>query len=194
MRHLELLITNPQQKTLLIHYLALLEKWNKSYNLTAIDDPNEALTLHLLDSLSTAPFVTGQTILDLGSGGGLPGIPLAIYFPEKQFTLLDSNQKKTRFLTQVQLELNLKNVSIVTARAEKFSPPAPFDQIIARAVMSAADLIVCSQHLLKPQGQWLFMKARHIEEELQALERPAKVIPLKVPGLTAERNLLIVDN
>ncbi len=113
-----------QQHEQLLAYLALLIKWNKAYNLTAVRDPNEMVSRHLLDSLSVVPFVTeaGDNWLDVGSGGGMPGIPLAILFPERQFTLLDSNGKKTRFLTQVKLELKLANLQVIHSRVEEFVP------------------------------------------------------------------------
>ena len=120
-----------QQHEQLLAYLALLIKWNKAYNLTAVRDPNEMVSRHLLDSLSVVPFVAeaGDNWLDVGSGGGMPGIPLAILFPERQFTLLDSNGKKTRFLTQVKLELKLANLQVIHSRVEEFTPAVPFSGI-----------------------------------------------------------------
>ena len=103
----------------LVHYLAMLEKWNKAYNLTAIRDVEQMITLHLLDSLATLPYITGEKIIDVGTGPGLPGMVLAICYPDKQFTLLDSNGKKTRFLTQVKMELGINNVTVANERVEK---------------------------------------------------------------------------
>lgn len=121
----------------LLAYLALLIKWNKAYNLTAVRDPDEMVSRHLLDSLSIVPYAeAGDNWLDVGSGGGMPGVPLAILFPEKRLTLLDSNGKKTRFLTQVKLELKLANLEVVHSRVEAFRPESPFDGIVSRAFSS----------------------------------------------------------
>lgn len=174
-------------------FVELLLKWNKAYNLTAITDPLEIQTRHINDSLSLLSWIQGSRILDLGTGAGLPGIPLAIVMPERQFTLLDSNNKKTRFVTQAVIELGLKNVEVVTSRAEQFRPSMLFDQILSRAVAKSADLVNSSAHLLKPGGQWLIMKGQDPAQELQALARPAKVISLHVDGLQAERHCVLVN-
>ncbi len=139
----------------LLAYLALLVKWNKAYNLTAVRDPDEMVSRHLLDSLSVVPFVAagGARWLDVGSGGGMPGVPLAILFPERQFTLLDSNGKKTRFLTQVKLELKLANLEVIHSRVEQLQPPQPFDGIVSRAFSSLEDFSTWTRHLGNGQTQ-----------------------------------------
>jgi 16S rRNA (guanine527-N7)-methyltransferase len=184
-----------QQQTLLLAYLALLIKWNKAYNLTAVRNPDEMVSRHLLDSLSLAPFIDGDSWLDVGSGGGMPGIPLAILFPDKQFTLLDSNGKKTRFLTQVRLELKLSNVQVINARVESLQPEQPFAGIVSRAFSSLADFANWTRHLGNQHSQWLAMKGLHPTGELQAL--PSDFVlhgehALAVPGCQGQRHLLIL--
>jgi 16S rRNA (guanine527-N7)-methyltransferase len=184
-----------QQQTLLLAYLALLIKWNKAYNLTAVRNPDEMVSRHLLDSLSLVPFIDGASWLDVGSGGGMPGIPLAILFPDKQFTLLDSNGKKTRFLTQVKLELQLSNVQVVNARVESLQPEQPFAGIVSRAFSSLADFANLTRHLGNQNSLWLAMKGLHPTDELQAL--PSDFIlhgehALAVPGCQGQRHLLIL--
>ena len=186
-----------QQHEQLLAYLALLIKWNKAYNLTAVRDPDEMVSRHLLDSLSVVPFVAeaGDNWLDVGSGGGMPGIPLAILFPERQFTLLDSNGKKTRFLTQVKLELKLANLEVIHSRVEAFKPEQPFSGIVSRAFSSLEDFANWTRHLGDGQSQWLAMKGVHPDDELQALPadfRLAATHVLKVPGCQGQRHLLIL--
>ena len=185
------------QQQLLLQYLGLLIKWNKAYNLTAVRNPDEMVSRHLLDSLSVVQYVEqqGDSWLDVGSGGGMPGVPLAIIFPEKQFTLLDSNGKKTRFLTQVKLELKLDNLNIVHSRAETFIPEQPFSGIISRAFSSLADFSDWTRHLGNQQTAWLAMKGVHPDDELQALPEDFKLAScqtLKVPGCQGQRHLLIL--
>ena len=186
-----------QQHEQLLAYLALLIKWNKAYNLTAVRDPNEMVSRHLLDSLSVVPFVTeaGDNWLDVGSGGGMPGIPLAILFPERQFTLLDSNGKKTRFLTQVKLELKLANLQVIHSRVEEFQPEVPFAGICSRAFSSLEDFSNWTRHLGNGETQWLAMKGVHPDDELQALPEDFRLTAthvLKVPGCQGQRHLLIL--
>ena len=180
-----------QQKA--IAFLQCLKKWNQTYNLTAIRDIDAMITHHLLDSLSVAPYLEGQSILDVGTGGGFPGIPLALYFPEKQFTLLDSNGKKTRFLLQAVTTLRIKNVQIVQMRVEDYHTPPCFDAIIFRAVKSIPEMIARSEHLCGKNGRFLAMKATYPVKELQNLSNPFTVQALTVPGLNAERHLIIVE-
>ena len=184
-------------KQQLLAYLALLIKWNKAYNLTAVRNPDEMVSRHLLDSLSVAPFVAegGNRWLDVGSGGGMPGIPLAILFPDRQFTLLDSNGKKTRFLTQVKLELGLANLEVIHSRVEQYHPEQPFHGITSRAFSSLADFTGWTRHLGDVETRWLAMKGVQPDDELQALPddfslRSCEV--LKVPGCQGQRHLLIL--
>ena len=181
----------------LLAYLALLIKWNKAYNLTAVRNPDEMVSRHLLDSLSVVPFVAerGASWLDVGSGGGMPGIPLAILFPERQFTLLDSNGKKTRFLTQVKLELKLANLEVIHSRVEEFRPEQPFSGICSRAFSSLQDFSDWTRHLGDGNTEWLAMKGVHPDDELQALPadfRLQSTHVLKVPGCQGQRHLLIL--
>lgn len=186
------------QQQLLLQYLGLLIKWNKAYNLTAVRNPDEMVSRHLLDSLSVVPYVQlyGDNWLDVGSGGGMPGIPLAILFPERKFTLLDSNGKKTRFLTQVKLELQLDNLEVIHSRAEAFNPELAFSGIISRAFSSLADFSNWTRHLGDLQTRWLAMKGVHPDDELQALPEDFRLNScqiLKVPGCQGQRHLLILQ-
>jgi 16S rRNA (guanine527-N7)-methyltransferase len=188
---------SPQQQEQLLAYLALLIKWNKAYNLTAVRNPDEMVSRHLLDSLSVVPFVVeaGDNWLDVGSGGGMPGIPLAIVFPERQFTLLDSNGKKTRFLTQVKLELKLANLHVVYSRVEDYRPEVRFSGICSRAFSSLEDFSTWTRHLGDANSRWLAMKGVHPNDELQALPadfRLSATHVLKVPGCQGQRHLLIL--
>ena len=187
----------PQQQQQLLAYLALLIKWNKAYNLTAVRNPDEMVSRHLLDSLSVVPHVRDaeDNWLDVGSGGGMPGIPLAILFPERQFTLLDSNGKKTRFLTQVKLELKLANLQVIHNRVEAFTPELPFSGIVSRAFSSLEDFSNWTRHLGDAKTQWLAMKGVHPDDELQALPADFRLTAthvLKVPGCQGQRHLLIL--
>ncbi|MCB4796802.1 16S rRNA (guanine(527)-N(7))-methyltransferase RsmG [Pseudomonas sp. NP21570] len=185
------------QQQQLLAYLALLIKWNKAYNLTAVRDPDEMVSRHLLDSLSAVAFVaeSGQTWLDVGSGGGMPGVPLAIMFPDRSFTLLDSNGKKTRFLTQVKLELKLANLEVVHSRVEQFQPAEAFDGITSRAFSSLEDFASWTRHLGNTQTRWLAMKGVQPDDELQRLPADFRLDAchvLKVPGCQGQRHLLIL--
>lgn len=186
-----------RQEEQLLAYLALLIKWNKAYNLTAVRDPDEMVSRHLLDSLSVVSFVaeSGQTWLDVGSGGGMPGVPLAIMFPDRSFTLLDSNGKKTRFLTQVKLELKLANLEVVHSRVEQFQPAEAFDGITSRAFSSLEDFASWTRHLGNTQTRWLAMKGVQPDDELQRLPADFRLDAchvLKVPGCQGQRHLLIL--
>ena len=188
---------SPLQQEQLLAYLALLIKWNKAYNLTAVRNPDEMVSRHLLDSLSVVPFVAqyGDNWLDVGSGGGMPGIPLAILFPERRFTLLDSNGKKTRFLTQVKLELKLANLEVIHSRVEEFRPQVPFSGICSRAFSSLQDFTDWTRHLGNGDTRWLAMKGVQPDDELQALPADFRLQScdvLKVPGCQGQRHLLIL--
>jgi len=182
----------------LLDYLALLAKWNKAYNLTAVRDVDEMVSRHLLDSLSIVPqfeAAGGERWLDVGSGGGMPGIPLAILFPGKNLTLLDSNGKKTRFLTQVKLELKLDNLQVIHSRVEAFQPELPFSGIVSRAFSSLEDFTNWTRHLGNTQTNWLAMKGVHPSDELAALPGDFRVeaeCALAVPGCQGQRHLLIL--
>ena len=185
------------QQQRLLDYLVLLNKWNKAYNLTAVRDPAEMVSRHLLDSLSVVPYAAsgGARWLDVGSGGGMPGIPLAILFPERQFALLDSNGKKTRFLTQVKLELKLANVEVIHSRVEAFHPERPFTDITSRAFSSLDDFANWTRHLSDGDTRWLAMKGVQPDDELQALPEDFQLercVVLKVPGCQGQRHLLIL--
>lgn len=186
-----------RQHELLMGYLALLIKWNKAYNLTAVRNPDEMVSRHLLDSLSVVPFVAerGNDWLDVGSGGGMPGVPLAILFPERRFTLLDSNGKKTRFLTQVKLELGLDNLGVVNARVEAFRPEQPFAGIVSRAFSALEDFANWTRHLGDRDTHWLAMKGLRPDDELARMPNDFKVEAehtLAVPGCQGQRHLLIL--
>ncbi|MEB3734334.1 16S rRNA (guanine(527)-N(7))-methyltransferase RsmG [Halopseudomonas pachastrellae] len=193
-RQLGIDLTEDQQEQLLA-YLTLLNKWNKAYNLTAVRNPDEMVSRHLLDSLSILPYIQGERWLDVGSGGGMPGVMLAIMFPARRFTLLDSNGKKTRFLTQVKTELGLTNLEVINSRVEAFNVEQPFDGITSRAFASLADFTHLTRHLGSPDTRWLAMKGVYPEDELAAmpvdfqLESSAQ---LQVPGCVGSRHLLIL--
>ncbi|HEU4664955.1 MAG TPA: 16S rRNA (guanine(527)-N(7))-methyltransferase RsmG [Dokdonella sp.] len=177
----------------LLDYVELLHRWNATYNLSAVRDPAEMVTRHLLDSLAIVPYVRGATLADLGTGAGLPGLPLAIVAPERAVTLVDSNGKKTRFLRAAVRELRLANVSVAESRVE--SMRGRFDCITARAFASLADMLGWGGHLLAPGGLWLALKGRHPQDELDALPggfTVEAVVPLVVPGLEAERHVVII--
>ncbi|MDC0660949.1 16S rRNA (guanine(527)-N(7))-methyltransferase RsmG [Marinobacter sp. SS21] len=177
----------------LLAFLGLLAKWNGAYNLTAVRNPDEMVSRQLLDSLSIAPYVTADAVLDVGSGGGLPGIPLAIVFPQRRFTLLDSNSKKTRFLTQCKLELGLDNLVVIHGRAEDCQPDQRYAQVTSRAFTALANLINWCGPLLADDGEFLAMKGQFPEDEVSALPAGWRVMQhqsLAVPGCSGERHLL----
>ena len=181
----------------LLAYAALLEKWNKTYSLTALRGADKAVSHHLLDSLAVLPHVPAGTLLDVGSGGGMPGIPLAIVLPELAVTLIDSNSKKTAFLRQAAIELRLSNVNDHCGRVEQYHPSLPFSAITSRAFAELADFVVLSRHLLAADGVWLAMKGVRPEAEIAALPagvRVRAVHPLQVPGVEGERHVVILDN
>ena len=187
------LVLNAQQDQQLQQYVELLLRWNKVYNLTAVRDPDQILPLHLWDSLSVVRFIEAEHCLDVGSGAGLPGIPLAIMRPTQQFTLLDTNGKKTRFIQQAALELGLTNIQVVQMRVEQWQPKQKFAAIISRAFASLADFVTVSGQHLQAEGRLYAMKGRYPDTEIAELPQGwslAKSHPLSVPGLNAERHLL----
>ncbi len=178
----------------LLQYLALLVKWNKAYNLTAVRDPREMITRHLVDSLSILPWITEGRLIDVGSGPGLPGIPLAIMRPELDVTTLDSNGKKTRFQNQVKIELGLKNLKVIHGRVEQCEE-GPYDQIVSRAFASLNDMLEWTGHLCSEQGVFLAMKGLYPEAELEQLPPGFQLQAshrLNLPATDGERHLLIL--
>lgn len=185
-----------QQKQQLLGYVGLLDKWNKAYNLTSVRDPKEMLVRHILDSIVVNPFLQGERFIDVGTGPGLPGIPLAIVRPESHFTLLDSLGKRVRFLRQVQHELKLTNIEPVQSRVEEFLPEPPFDGVISRAFASLQDMLSWCQHLPKAEsGRFYALKGVRPDEELSQLPNGVELVSverLHVPTLDGERHLVIL--
>lgn len=178
---------------LLLDYVDLLVRWNRAYNLTAVREPAQMVTRHLLDSLAIAPHLHGDTLIDLGTGAGLPGVPLAIQAPHRQVTLVDSNGKKVRFLREVQRRLALQNIEPLCARVESLS--GLYACVTARAFASLADMLQLAGHLLAADGHWLALKGRVDDDELAAVPAPFRVHEvhsLTVPGLDAQRHLVII--
>ncbi len=179
----------------LLAYAALLYKWNKTFSLTAMREEEKAVSHHLLDSLAILPFVAGGNLLDVGSGGGMPGIPLAIACPELQVMLLDSNSKKTAFLRQAAIELGLSNVAVHCGRVEQYDPAIRFAAITSRAFAELADFVSLSGHLLADGGSWLAMKGVWPEGEIARLPSAVRVEcvhRLAVPGVDGERHLVVM--
>jgi 16S rRNA (guanine527-N7)-methyltransferase len=180
----------------LLNFIKLIEKWNKAYNLTAIRSRQDMIRLHLLDSLAVLSYIKGHKVIDIGTGAGLPGIPLAIALPQTEFTLLDSNAKKTRFVQQAVLELKLKNVTICHQRVEKFHPETAFNEIITRAFTNLSDMVQLTSHLLNKEGVLFAMKGKMQESEIALLSSQYLVnqIPIRVPGIDAERCLIKIKS
>jgi 16S rRNA (guanine527-N7)-methyltransferase len=180
----------------LLAYLDLLQKWNRVYNLTAVRQAPRMVSQHLLDCLAAAPHVAAASLLDVGSGAGLPGIPLALALPDSRVTLLDSNHKKAAFLRQAVMELHLTNAEVVCERAEAWTPPAPFDVVISRAFSDLGEFVSLAGRHLAERGRLVAMKGLHPYEEIAQLPRDwqvLQVIPLTVPGLRAQRHLVAVE-
>lgn len=185
------------QHAQLIDYLGLLTKWNAVYNLTAVRDPAQMVTQHLLDSLAAVPaFADARNVLDVGAGGGLPGMVLAIARPEMRVAMIDTVHKKTAFLTQAKAELGLANVTVHTARVEELQVPQKFDVITSRAFAELNDFINWSAHLLEEGGRFIALKGVMPKEEIARLPEGWKVVEvqaLQVPGLGAERHLVFIE-
>ena len=180
----------------LLEYLALIDKWNRVYNLTAVRAPEQMVTQHLLDSLAVAPHLRGSSLLDVGSGAGLPGIPLAVAAPRTQVTLLEANQKKSAFLQQAKLELKLDNVAVVCERVEAWRPGRTFEMVISRAFSDLAEFVNLAGRHAAPGGRLAAMKGIYPHEELAQLPAGwalASAVPLNVPGLRARRHLLLLE-
>ncbi len=185
---------NDLQVSLLLDYLAMLFKWNKAYNLTAIRQINDMLHRHIIDSLSVVKHVHGERLIDVGTGGGLPGVVLAILYPERSIVLLDSNGKKTRFLFQVKAELGLKNIEVVNKRVEQFTPEVLFDGIISRAFSSLQQMYHWTNHLLAENGCFFAMKGVYNQTEIDELPAglSCECIDLFVPNEEGQRHLVII--
>lgn len=186
----------------LMVYHALLVKWNNAYNLTAVRDPAQMISRHLLDSLSIVPYLQGERFIDVGTGAGLPGLVLAVVLPHKQFDLLDSAGKKMRFLFQARMDLGLENITIHNCRVEGFTPERLFDGVISRAFASLADMVSGSGRLLRAGGLFYCMKGRYPDDELEQLKKLSQTGKsykveachgLTVPGEEGERHLLLIS-
>jgi len=181
------------QYRLLMDYLGLLIKWNKAYNLTSVRDPEQVVIRHLLDSLAIAPYLQGRRVIDVGTGAGLPGVPMAIAFPEREFHLLDSNGKKTRFLFQVKTTLGLDNMTVHQARVESHRPDQLLDAVLSRAFSTLEDMVTGCRHLLTAQGRFLAMKGAYPGGELAGVDMLCEthaVHLIEVPGLAEQRHLV----
>lgn len=185
----------PRQEAALLDYLGLLGKWNRTYNLTAIHEPERMLTHHLLDSLAIAPHIGAGPLLDVGSGAGLPGIPLAVLRPDLEVTLLDASQKKCGFMRQAAIELKLANIAVVHGRVEAYRPVAGFAQVVSRAFSDLSEFVRLTRHLLAEGGEWLAMKGLYPIEEIVQLKgaRVSRDVSLHVPGLDADRHLIVME-
>lgn len=183
-----------EQVALLIQYVELLNKWNKAYNLTSIRDPKDMVIKHLMDSLMVGPLLDGESFIDVGTGPGLPGIPLAILYPERSFVLLDSLGKRITFLRQVVFQLKLENVTPVKARVEQYHPEQPFDGVLSRAFSSLLDMVTWCDHLVSAEhGKFLALKGLYPNDEVAALPSNisvAKSHTIVVPRLEGERHLI----
>ncbi len=195
LQHFDLPVDRARLADQLVNYVGELHKWNSAYNLTAVREPREMLTRHIYDSLTALPYVQGATIADIGTGAGLPGIPLALCYPEKHFTLVDSNGKKTRFVQHAVAHLGLANVTVLQARAETLRPDELFDSVISRAYASLADFVTTCGQLLGPEGQLVAMKGKYPADELAALPAGWTLQAshaVQVPGLEGERHIVLL--
>ena len=180
--------SHPEVVEKLEQYLTLITKWNKVTNLTSIDDPEQMVVIHLLDSLSIQPYLSGHRILDVGSGAGLPGIPLALINQDKDFILLDSNGKKTRFMVQATIELGIRNIEVVQSRAQDFE--GEFDHVVCRAFTGTDDFVKACSHLLAPGGTLLAMKGPAASEVIRPPGFKQNIHQLHVPDMPSERYLI----
>lgn len=189
------LALNDEAKTKLLQYLSLMQKWNKVFNLTSITEPRDMVYLHIIDSLLTAPFLSGKRFLDVGSGAGLPGIPLAILHPEQEWVLLDKNNKKTRFMTQAIAELKLTNVQTVHMRAEDFHPAQCFDNILSRAYATLGEFIKTTRHLICKNGTFIALKGKYPHDEIDSAADSlgeTTVTALSLQGMPLERHIVCI--
>ena len=191
----ELTIVTDQQSQL-IRYVELLNKWNKAYNLTSVRDPQQMLIKHIVDSLVVSPHLIGSRFIDVGTGPGLPGIPLAISNPDKHFYLLESLGKRIRFLTQVKSDLKLDNITLIQSRVEDYQPEEKLDGVISRAFASLNDMVNWCSHLIGENYHFFALKGVYPQEEIAALNDSVTVSavhPLMVPGLDGERHLVVLN-
>jgi 16S rRNA (guanine527-N7)-methyltransferase len=183
-----------QQLNQLIQYVELLNKWNKTYNLTSVRDPQDMLVKHILDSLVVGKYLKGSNFIDVGTGPGLPGIPLSILYPERNFVLLDSLGKRVTFLREVVYQLKLKNVTPVQSRVENYQPELPFDGVLSRAFSSLQDMVDWCRHLIDvEQGRFFALKGQYPEDEITAMPADIVVVDsynLEVPTLDGDRHLI----
>lgn len=188
------LLLDDRQRNRLTDFLVLLSKWNRTWNLTAITEPGEMVARHLLDSLSVAGLLRGRRVLDVGSGAGLPGLPLAVACPDIEFALLDSNGKRTRFMTHAAGRLGLDNVTIIQSRVEDYHDESGFDTVISRAFASLADFVRLAGHLCAPGGRLVAMKGRSDAREAAAPRGWEQIgnMPLRVPGVEGERHAIVL--
>lgn len=191
---LDLNLSNPQIDALL-GYLSLMHKWNKAYNLTSVRDPKEMLQKHILDSLAVAPYIHSKSYIDVGTGPGLPGIPLSIVCPSASFTCLDSLGKRVRFMKQVVHELKLTNVEPIQSRVEQHQPDKPYDGVLSRAFASLSDMLTWCEHLIDSSGEFLALKGQYPQDELADIPDNIALVStheLEVPYMVGERNLIVL--
>ncbi len=189
------LVLNEEAVNRLLHYLDMIVKWNKVFNLTSITEPREMVYLHIIDSLLTAPFLSGKRFLDVGSGAGLPGIPLAILHPEHEWVLLDKNNKKTRFMTQAIAELKLTNAQSVHIRAEDFHPEKCFDGILSRAYATLGEFIKTTRHLICKNGTFIALKGKYPQDEMDeasGLLGETTVTAIHLRGMKIDRHIVCI--
>jgi len=187
------LAVSAQQAEKLIGYVERIDKWNKAYNLTSVRDPEQMMVKHILDSIAVAPFIEGKRIIDVGTGPGLPGIPLSVMLPESSFTLLDSLGKRVRFMKQCAFELDLKNVTPVHSRVEDHKPDHPYDIVLSRAFASLKDMLHWCEHLVDSSGVFVALKGQFPQSEIDEVSdhfRIESVKALSVPDLEGERHLV----
>ena len=189
------LVVTQEQQYLLINYVLLMHKWNKTYNLTSVRDPRDMVIKHIVDSIVVAPFLDKDRYIDVGTGPGLPGIPLAIMCPDKQFVLLDSLGKRVRFMKQVAYELKIANIQPVQSRVEDFDPDVEIDGVLSRAFASLKDMLHWCQHLVNSHGVFIALKGQLPSNELEELPLGfilQETIKLNVPGLDGERHIVMI--
>ena len=184
------------QRRALVNYVLLMDKWNKAYNLTSVRDPQQMMVRHVLDSLAVAPYLEGSNVIDVGTGPGLPGIPLAIAKPDVAFTLLDSLGKRVRFLKQCVFELNLQNVTPIQSRVEAHTPELRYDVVLSRAFASLKDMLHWCEHLVDSEGRFLALKGQFPQSEIEEVSNHFHIessISLQVPEQDGERHLVFIS-